>query len=89
MDVRNPAAVTAAVDQALKEFGKIDILVNCECQALLRGSAGPDGEGIVDAASYSPHSASEGEAQIANSFWSVQLGLSPVRSSLHPESPLR
>lgn len=28
MDVRNPAAVTAAVDQALKEFGKIDILVN-------------------------------------------------------------
>lgn len=28
MDVRAPAAVTAAVDQALKEFGKIDILVN-------------------------------------------------------------
>ncbi|KAK2097171.1 Peroxisomal 2,4-dienoyl-CoA reductase [Saguinus oedipus] len=29
MDVRVPPAVMAAVDQALKEFGKIDILVNC------------------------------------------------------------
>ncbi|XP_034363173.1 peroxisomal 2,4-dienoyl-CoA reductase [(3E)-enoyl-CoA-producing] isoform X2 [Arvicanthis niloticus] len=29
MDVRLPPAVMAAVDQALKEFGKIDILVNC------------------------------------------------------------
>uniref|UniRef100_A0A8C6RWB2 Peroxisomal 2,4-dienoyl-CoA reductase [(3E)-enoyl-CoA-producing] n=2 Tax=Nannospalax galili TaxID=1026970 RepID=A0A8C6RWB2_NANGA len=29
MDVRVPAAVMAAVDQALKEFGKIDILINC------------------------------------------------------------
>ncbi|XP_057358770.1 peroxisomal 2,4-dienoyl-CoA reductase [(3E)-enoyl-CoA-producing] isoform X2 [Manis pentadactyla] len=29
LDVRVPAAITAAVDQALKEFGKIDILVNC------------------------------------------------------------
>ncbi|XP_012587174.1 PREDICTED: collagen alpha-1(XVII) chain-like, partial [Condylura cristata] len=30
LDVRAPLAVMAAVDQALKEFGKIDILVNCE-----------------------------------------------------------
>ncbi|XP_030156634.1 peroxisomal 2,4-dienoyl-CoA reductase isoform X3 [Lynx canadensis] len=29
LDVRAPPAITAAVDQALKEFGKIDILVNC------------------------------------------------------------
>ncbi|XP_037588213.1 peroxisomal 2,4-dienoyl-CoA reductase [Cebus imitator] len=29
VDVRVPSAVTAAVDQALKEFGKIDILINC------------------------------------------------------------
>ncbi|XP_005391704.1 PREDICTED: peroxisomal 2,4-dienoyl-CoA reductase [Chinchilla lanigera] len=29
MDVRAPAAIMAAVDQALKEFGKIDILINC------------------------------------------------------------
>lgn len=29
MDVRDPPAVMAAVDQALQEFGKIDILVNC------------------------------------------------------------
>uniref|UniRef100_A0A8I6GLQ6 Peroxisomal 2,4-dienoyl-CoA reductase [(3E)-enoyl-CoA-producing] n=1 Tax=Rattus norvegicus TaxID=10116 RepID=A0A8I6GLQ6_RAT len=29
MDVRVPPAVMAAVDQALKEFGKIDILINC------------------------------------------------------------
>ncbi|XP_045396931.1 peroxisomal 2,4-dienoyl-CoA reductase [(3E)-enoyl-CoA-producing] isoform X1 [Lemur catta] len=29
MDVRAPPAVMAAVDQALKEFGKIDILINC------------------------------------------------------------
>ncbi|KAK2499251.1 hypothetical protein MC885_019919 [Smutsia gigantea] len=29
LDVRVPAAITAAMDQALKEFGKIDILVNC------------------------------------------------------------
>lgn len=29
MDVRVPSAVMAAVDQALKEFGKIDILINC------------------------------------------------------------
>lgn len=37
MDVRAPPAIIAAVDQALQEFGKIDILVNCEwplCQAL-------------------------------------------------------
>ncbi|KAL0617175.1 Peroxisomal 2,4-dienoyl-CoA reductase [Plecturocebus cupreus] len=30
MDVRVPSAVMAAVDQALKEFGKVDILINCE-----------------------------------------------------------
>ncbi|XP_054955433.1 peroxisomal 2,4-dienoyl-CoA reductase [(3E)-enoyl-CoA-producing] isoform X4 [Pan paniscus] len=30
MDVRAPPAVMAAVDQALKEFGRIDILINCE-----------------------------------------------------------
>ncbi|XP_012515079.1 PREDICTED: peroxisomal 2,4-dienoyl-CoA reductase [Propithecus coquereli] len=29
MDVRAPLAIVAAVDQALKEFGKIDILINC------------------------------------------------------------
>ncbi|XP_023567543.1 peroxisomal 2,4-dienoyl-CoA reductase isoform X2 [Octodon degus] len=29
MDVRAPPAIMAAVDQALKEFGKIDILINC------------------------------------------------------------
>ncbi|XP_053412886.1 peroxisomal 2,4-dienoyl-CoA reductase [(3E)-enoyl-CoA-producing] isoform X1 [Nycticebus coucang] len=29
MDVRVPPAIMAAVDQALKEFGKIDILINC------------------------------------------------------------
>uniref|UniRef100_A0A7J7T2B6 Peroxisomal 2,4-dienoyl-CoA reductase [(3E)-enoyl-CoA-producing] n=1 Tax=Pipistrellus kuhlii TaxID=59472 RepID=A0A7J7T2B6_PIPKU len=29
MDVRDPPAIMAAVDQALKEFGKIDILINC------------------------------------------------------------
>nr|KAF6489223.1 2,4-dienoyl-CoA reductase 2 [Molossus molossus] len=29
MDVRAPPAIKAAVDQALKEFGKIDILINC------------------------------------------------------------
>lgn len=29
MDVRVPPAVMAAVDQALKEFGKIDILISC------------------------------------------------------------
>ncbi|XP_055220721.1 peroxisomal 2,4-dienoyl-CoA reductase [(3E)-enoyl-CoA-producing] isoform X2 [Gorilla gorilla gorilla] len=29
MDVRVPPAVMAAVDQALKEFGRIDILINC------------------------------------------------------------
>ncbi|XP_075797538.1 peroxisomal 2,4-dienoyl-CoA reductase [(3E)-enoyl-CoA-producing] isoform X2 [Microtus pennsylvanicus] len=29
MDVRVPPAVMTAVDQALKEFGKIDILINC------------------------------------------------------------
>lgn len=29
MDVRVPPAVMAAVDQALTEFGKIDILINC------------------------------------------------------------
>ncbi|PNI19116.1 DECR2 isoform 11, partial [Pan troglodytes] len=29
MDVRAPPAVMAAVDQALKEFGRIDILINC------------------------------------------------------------
>ncbi|XP_020032346.1 peroxisomal 2,4-dienoyl-CoA reductase [(3E)-enoyl-CoA-producing] isoform X1 [Castor canadensis] len=29
MDVRSPTAVMAAVDQALEEFGKIDILINC------------------------------------------------------------
>uniref|UniRef100_A0A7N5K9Z6 Peroxisomal 2,4-dienoyl-CoA reductase [(3E)-enoyl-CoA-producing] n=1 Tax=Ailuropoda melanoleuca TaxID=9646 RepID=A0A7N5K9Z6_AILME len=29
LDVRAIPAITAAVDQALKEFGKIDILVNC------------------------------------------------------------
>ncbi|XP_037363742.1 peroxisomal 2,4-dienoyl-CoA reductase [(3E)-enoyl-CoA-producing] [Talpa occidentalis] len=29
LDVRAPLAIMAAVDQALKEFGKIDILVNC------------------------------------------------------------
>ncbi|XP_014930357.1 peroxisomal 2,4-dienoyl-CoA reductase [(3E)-enoyl-CoA-producing] isoform X6 [Acinonyx jubatus] len=29
LDVRAPPAITAAVDQALKEFGKIDILINC------------------------------------------------------------
>lgn len=28
MDVRAPPAIMAAVDQALKEFGKIDILIN-------------------------------------------------------------
>lgn len=30
MDVRVPPAVMAAVDETLKEFGKIDILINCE-----------------------------------------------------------
>ncbi|XP_054311217.1 peroxisomal 2,4-dienoyl-CoA reductase [(3E)-enoyl-CoA-producing] isoform X3 [Pongo pygmaeus] len=30
MDVRAPPAIMAAVDQALKEFGRIDILINCE-----------------------------------------------------------
>ncbi|XP_042524586.1 peroxisomal 2,4-dienoyl-CoA reductase [(3E)-enoyl-CoA-producing] [Dipodomys spectabilis] len=29
MDVRSPPAVMVAVDQALKKFGKIDILINC------------------------------------------------------------
>ncbi|XP_032316578.1 peroxisomal 2,4-dienoyl-CoA reductase isoform X4 [Camelus ferus] len=29
LDVRSPLAITAAVEQALKEFGKIDILINC------------------------------------------------------------
>ncbi|CAK6444892.1 unnamed protein product [Pipistrellus nathusii] len=29
LDVRDPPAIMAAVDQALKEFGKIDILINC------------------------------------------------------------
>ncbi|XP_066239147.1 peroxisomal 2,4-dienoyl-CoA reductase [(3E)-enoyl-CoA-producing] [Saccopteryx leptura] len=29
LDVRSPPAIVAAVDQALKEFGKIDILINC------------------------------------------------------------
>ncbi|XP_039079373.1 peroxisomal 2,4-dienoyl-CoA reductase [Hyaena hyaena] len=29
LDVRAPPVITAAVDQALKEFGKIDILINC------------------------------------------------------------
>ncbi|XP_014648864.1 PREDICTED: peroxisomal 2,4-dienoyl-CoA reductase isoform X2 [Ceratotherium simum simum] len=29
LDVRDPPVITAAVDQALKEFGKIDILINC------------------------------------------------------------
>lgn len=29
LDVRAPPAIMAAVDQALKEFGKIDILINC------------------------------------------------------------
>lgn len=29
MDVRDPPGIMAAVDQALKEFGKIDILINC------------------------------------------------------------
>ncbi|XP_054389021.1 peroxisomal 2,4-dienoyl-CoA reductase [(3E)-enoyl-CoA-producing] isoform X4 [Pongo abelii] len=29
MDVRAPPAIVAAVDQALKEFGRIDILINC------------------------------------------------------------
>ncbi|XP_011822397.1 PREDICTED: uncharacterized protein LOC105529767 [Mandrillus leucophaeus] len=29
MDVRAPPAVMAAVDEALKEFGRIDILINC------------------------------------------------------------
>lgn len=29
LDVRAPTAIMAAVDQALKEFGKIDILINC------------------------------------------------------------
>ncbi|XP_062036643.1 peroxisomal 2,4-dienoyl-CoA reductase [(3E)-enoyl-CoA-producing] [Lepus europaeus] len=29
MDVRDPPAIMAAVDQALREFGKVDILVNC------------------------------------------------------------
>ncbi|XP_048188512.1 peroxisomal 2,4-dienoyl-CoA reductase [(3E)-enoyl-CoA-producing] [Perognathus longimembris pacificus] len=29
MDVRSPPAVMAAVNQALKKFGKIDILINC------------------------------------------------------------
>lgn len=29
MDVRAPPAIKVAVDQALKEFGKIDILINC------------------------------------------------------------
>ncbi|XDA88792.1 hypothetical protein R6Z07F_018420 [Ovis aries] len=29
LDVRAPLAITAAVEQALKEFGKIDILINC------------------------------------------------------------
>ncbi|XP_069875987.1 peroxisomal 2,4-dienoyl-CoA reductase [(3E)-enoyl-CoA-producing]-like isoform X1 [Dipodomys merriami] len=29
MDVRSPQAVMVAVDQALKKFGKIDILINC------------------------------------------------------------
>uniref|UniRef100_A0A7J8EY39 Peroxisomal 2,4-dienoyl-CoA reductase [(3E)-enoyl-CoA-producing] n=1 Tax=Rousettus aegyptiacus TaxID=9407 RepID=A0A7J8EY39_ROUAE len=38
LDVRAPLAIMAAVDQALKEFGKIDILINCAagnflCQA--------------------------------------------------------
>ncbi|XP_073884486.1 peroxisomal 2,4-dienoyl-CoA reductase [(3E)-enoyl-CoA-producing] isoform X5 [Macaca fascicularis] len=35
MDVRAPPAVMAAVDQALKEFGRIDILINCGPQASL------------------------------------------------------
>ncbi|XP_070219126.1 peroxisomal 2,4-dienoyl-CoA reductase [(3E)-enoyl-CoA-producing] isoform X1 [Bos mutus] len=29
LDVRAPLAIAAAVEQALKEFGKIDILINC------------------------------------------------------------
>ncbi|XP_032461708.1 peroxisomal 2,4-dienoyl-CoA reductase isoform X2 [Phocoena sinus] len=29
LDVRAPLAIVAAVEQALKEFGKIDILINC------------------------------------------------------------
>ncbi|KAM5329797.1 peroxisomal 2,4-dienoyl-CoA reductase [(3E)-enoyl-CoA-producing] isoform 3-T3 [Glossophaga mutica] len=29
LDVRAPPAIMTAVDQALKEFGKIDILINC------------------------------------------------------------
>ncbi|XP_061063872.1 peroxisomal 2,4-dienoyl-CoA reductase [(3E)-enoyl-CoA-producing] isoform X2 [Eubalaena glacialis] len=29
LDVRAPLAIMAAVEQALKEFGKIDILINC------------------------------------------------------------
>ncbi|XP_029803897.1 peroxisomal 2,4-dienoyl-CoA reductase [Suricata suricatta] len=29
LDVRAPPSIAAAVDQALKEFGKIDILINC------------------------------------------------------------
>ncbi|KAB0401642.1 hypothetical protein E2I00_007300, partial [Balaenoptera physalus] len=30
LDVRAPLAIMAAVEQALKEFGKIDILINCD-----------------------------------------------------------
>ncbi|MBV95285.1 Peroxisomal 2,4-dienoyl-CoA reductase, partial [Eschrichtius robustus] len=36
LDVRAPLAIMAAVEQALKEFGKIDILINCGPQASMR-----------------------------------------------------
>ena len=37
LDVRAPLAIAAAVEQALKEFGKIDILINCESLLSMTG----------------------------------------------------
>lgn len=42
IDVRQPQTIVAAVDEALKEFKRIDILVNGELLEQARGRLGTD-----------------------------------------------
>lgn len=57
MDVRVPPAVMAAVDQALTEFGKIDILINCES-----GLARPESSEKLEVLSGSSRTLSKGSS---------------------------
>ena len=50
-DVRDPSAISRAVDQVLREFGKVDILVNLAGKGILKPAldfALADWEHMVD-----------------------------------------